>query len=103
MSRIVAPEATETMAEIRAGIDHLDRELVTMLAERMRYIEAAARVKQDRHVVRDEARKAAVIENAAAKADELGLDPTLIEELWETLVERSIAHELVQFDRLRAG
>ena len=47
------------MTQVRAGVDRLDREIVALLAERFRYMEAAARIKPDRNEVRDEARKAA--------------------------------------------
>ena len=55
------PESCTTMAEVRAGIDALDRQLVTLIAERLRYIAAAARIKPDRGRVRDEWRKADVL------------------------------------------
>ena len=51
-----APERCATMAEVRQGVDALDRALVTLLAERQRYMDAAARIKQDRGAVRDTAR-----------------------------------------------
>lgn len=90
------------MAEIRAGIDALDRRIVALLATRMRYIEAAARVKSDRASVRDESRKAEVIARACAAADAEGLDASLVAALYELLVERSIAHEFVKFDQRKA-
>ncbi|EMD84251.1 Isochorismate pyruvate-lyase [Pacificimonas flava] len=88
------------MPEIRAGIDELDRRIVALLAERMRYIEAAARVKETRGTVRDEWRKADVIEKAQATARSEKLDDGLVADLYELLVERSIAHEFVVFDAL---
>ncbi|MEM8826896.1 MAG: chorismate mutase [Pseudomonadota bacterium] len=88
------------MADIREGIDDLDRRIVALLAERMRYIEAAARVKTDRDAVRDEWRKADVIGKARAAARANGLDDMLVADLYELLVERSIAHEFVKFDAL---
>ena len=102
MNEPVAPDLCTTMPEIRAGIDALDRRIVTLLARRMRYIEAAARVKRDRGTVRDEARKADVIAKACATAKAEGLDEALVADLYELLVERSIAHEFERFDR-RAG
>ncbi|MBV7256653.1 chorismate mutase [Pacificimonas sp. WHA3] len=96
--QIVAPADCQTMADIRAGIDELDRQIVSRLAERMRYIEAAARVKPTRDTVRDEARKADVIAKAKAAARAGGLDDRLVGDLYELLVERSIAHEFVKFD-----
>ncbi len=89
------------MAEVRAGVDALDRELVALLAERFRFMDAAARIKPSRDAVRDEARKRQVIANAQAEGVRLGLDPAIVEMLWEALVEASIAHEFEQWDRLR--
>ncbi|WP_164155481.1 chorismate mutase [Sandarakinorhabdus rubra] len=89
------------MAEVRAGVDALDRELVALLARRFGYMDAAARIKPARSQVRDEARKAEVIANASAAATAAGLPAGLAEALWETLVEASIAHELGVWDALR--
>lgn len=98
-----APEACHSMAEVRASIDKLDCELVALLAERFRFMDAAARIKQGRDEVRDEPRKREVIENAAAHARALGLPDGLAEPLWEALVEASIAYELQSFDRRHAS
>ena len=89
------------MAEVRAGVDQLDRELVALLAERFRFMDAAARIKPSRAQVRDEARKQQVIANAQAEAARLGVDPAFIGQLWDALVEASIAHEFEQWDRTR--
>ncbi|MEE4351157.1 MAG: chorismate mutase [Pacificimonas sp.] len=102
-SVIVPAAQTTTMAEIREGIDDLDRRIVALLAERMRYIEAAARVKQDRGTVRDEWRKNDVIDKAARAAETADFPPDLARAIWEVLVEGSIAHEFVQFDELKAS
>lgn len=93
------PESCTNMAEVRAGIDALDREIVALIATRMRYMDAAARIKSHRADVRDEARKAEVIANAHRTAAELGVPPDLAEALWEVLVEGSIAYEMERFDR----
>jgi isochorismate pyruvate lyase len=97
------PEQCATMAEVRAGVDAIDRELVALLAIRFRFMDAAARIKPERGQVRDEARKRQVIANARAEAQALGLDPAVIDQLWDLLVEASIAHELIQWDQLRAA
>ena len=88
-----------TMTDVRAGVDALDREIVALLAKRFAYMDAAARIKPARGAVRDEDRKAAVIANARAEAVALGVPEEVIGELWETLVEASIAYELAAFDR----
>ena len=100
---IIAPADCRTMREVRAGVDSLDRRLVELLAERFGYMDAAARIKGERAAVRDEARKAEVIANAAAHAAELGVPVTLVADVWEQLVEASIAYEFDRFDEIRAG
>ena len=95
------PDDCETMLEVRAGVDQTDRELVDLLARRFGYMRAAARIKQDRGTVRDEARKATVIEAAADRAAQAGLPREAIADLWERLVEASIAYEFTEWDRLR--
>lgn len=99
----VAAAACQTMAEVRAGVDALDRALVALLAQRFAFMDAAARIKPERGQVRDEARKAEVIANAAAAARAAGLPEGLAEALWETLVESSIAHELTRWDGLHGA
>lgn len=88
-----------TMAEVRAGVDALDRELVGLLRRRFDYMEAAARIKPERAAVRDEARKRQVIEQARAAAEGAGLPDEAVAQMWEVLVEASIAYELERFDR----
>jgi isochorismate pyruvate lyase len=97
---VTPPQACQTMAEVRAGVDALDAELVALLGRRFAYMDAAARIKPLRGQVRDEARKAQVIANASAAAAAAGLPAGLAETLWETLVEASIAHELDRWDGL---
>ncbi|HJT41433.1 MAG TPA: chorismate mutase [Sphingobium sp.] len=96
------PESYTTMAQVRAGVDELDRQLVALLDQRFAHMRAAARIKPERGAVRDEARKAEVIENVRVEAERLGVPAGVIAELWEQLVEASIAYEMTEFDRLRS-
>ena len=101
MTEIRAPEDCTTMAEVRAGVDAVDRQIVALIARRFGYMEAAARIKPDRSAVRDEWRKADVkakVDAAAAAAD---IDRALMSRLYEDLIETSIAYELNVFDRTR--
>jgi isochorismate pyruvate lyase len=88
-----------TMVEVRAGVDQVDREMIALLARRFAYMDAAARIKTERDAVRDEARKAQVIANARAAADAAGLPGAVVADLWDRLVEASIAYEMDRFDR----
>ncbi len=101
MSEILPGPDCTTMAEVRAGVDALDRELVALLRRRFDYMDAAARIKPARAAVRDEARKAQVIAQARYAAEAAGLPGAEIAALWDALVEASIAYELAAFDRTR--
>ncbi len=96
----VLPEQCQTMADVRAGVDATDRELMTLLATRFGYMRAAARIKPDRGAVRDEGRKRAVIDAATADAARRGLPSEPIATMWDMLVETSIAYELAEWDRV---
>jgi len=95
------PEQCETMIDVRAGVDATDRELVALLERRFGYMRAAARIKPNRDAVRDEERKANVIAAAKAEAEARGLPSDLIAELWDKLVEGSIAYEFDEWDKTR--
>ena len=95
------PEDCQTMVEVREGVDALDRELVALLATRFGYMRAAARIKPTRDAVRDEARKASVIAAAVAEAEARGVPADVIGDIWERLVEGSIAYEFGEWDRTR--
>jgi len=98
MQDTIDPEACTTMIEVRAGVDAVDAALVQLLKRRFGYMDAAARIKPERGHVRDEARKAQVIDNVRAHARAAGVPEDVAGALWEQLVEASIAYELVKFD-----
>jgi isochorismate pyruvate lyase len=95
-----APEQCATMTEVRAGVDQVDRELVALLVRRFDYMDAAARIKTERGAVRDEARKAEVLDNVARAAAAAGLDPDRLRAVWNELVEQSIAYEAIRWDQI---
>lgn len=103
MTAAKLPEQCETMLDVRAGVDQIDRELVALLVRRFGYMDAAARIKTDRASVRDEARKAQVLDNVGREAASAGLEPERLRAVWNELVEQSIAYEAVRWDDLRAG
>lgn len=94
------PQDCMSMAEVRAGVDRLDRELVALLKKRFAFMRAAARIKQDRNAVRDEDRKAEVVDAASRAAQEAGLPAQEIAAIWDRLVEASIEYEMQEWERL---
>lgn len=89
------------MAEVRQGVDAIDRMLVELIAERQGYMDAAARIKTDRNVVHDRARIEDVVAKVKAAAREAGLSEAIAEPVWRTLIDRCIAYEFAVWDRLR--
>lgn len=99
MNDTIDPDACTTMTEVRAGVDAVDRDLIALLTRRFGYMDAAARIKPERGAVRDEGRKAQVIDNARAHARAAGIPDGPVGEIWDRLVEASIAYEFEAFDR----
>ena len=95
------PVECATMSEVRFGVDRLDEAIVALVGERFRYMDAAARIKPERGAVRDEERKAEVLGNVRRLAAEHGVPEAAVAELYERLVEASIAYEFERFDALR--
>ena len=91
------PAGCRNMDELRAVIDALDAELVALLARRAACIDRAAQIKHGAGLpARIGPRVAEVIGNVRAHAAGAGLDPALVQGLWEQLIEWSIAREEVQ-------
>lgn len=95
------PSDCTTMTDVRQGVDELDRALVALLAERQRYMDAAARIKPDRNGVRDVPRIEDVVAKVKTEAQKVGLSPAIAEPVWRLLIDRSIAYELSVWDQSR--
>ena len=88
------PEACQTMADLRAQIDRIDRALLDLLAERAAFIDRAIVLKPGEGMpARATARVAEVLANVQAGAARRGLDPALMTRIWTELIEAAIAHE----------
>lgn len=101
MTDPLPPDQCETMQQVRAGVDATDRELLALIDRRFGYMRAAARIKPNRDQVRDERRKAEVIENVRKDAQSRGLPADDLAAIWDKLVEASIAYELIEWERIR--
>lgn len=95
------PDDCQTMAEVRAGVDALDRELVRLLVTRQGYMHAAARIKPNREAVYDSDRIEDVVAKVLVEARAQGLSADIAEPVWRKLIERCIAHEFERWDATR--
>ena len=88
------PKDCNSMAELRAAIDHLDQALVDLLARRAAYIDRATELKSAQALpARITERVEEVVSNARRHAAAQDLDPDLVETLWRPLIDWSIERE----------
>ena len=85
----------DALSNIRIEIDHIDRELIRLLAQRQILVEKAGRLKPkgDKSAVRANDRVAQVIANRRKEALELGLSPDVAESVWRSMIKAFIALE----------
>ncbi|MEP2783799.1 MAG: chorismate mutase [Pseudoruegeria sp.] len=96
---IRAAQDCHSMAELRDSIDHLDRELVHLLAQRAKYIDRAIELKPAEGLpARIPDRVEAVVQNVIETAKSDGLDSALAEHLWRQLIDWSIDREALKID-----
>ncbi|MEM6535324.1 MAG: chorismate mutase [Pseudomonadota bacterium] len=100
---IAAKDTVETMEEVRETVDAIDRALVTLLVKRQAMMDAAARIKGERHLVLDRPRIEDVVSKVLAEAERQGLSAAIAEPVWRTLIDRCIAYEYQSFDALSPG
>ena len=101
MTEITPLPPMETMTDVREQVDRIDADIITLMAQRFACMDAAARIKQDRNVVRDEVRKAAVLHNVKQLAEKARIPVPVMAAIWEMLVETSISYELQKWDQIR--
>ena len=88
-----APADCNTKEDVRAEIDRIDQGLLTLLAERHRYVTRMAEIKTDPHEAYDAARIESIISRVRARSMDLDLDEDQAELLWRTLIDWNINYE----------
>jgi chorismate mutase/prephenate dehydrogenase len=85
-----------TLAELRVQLDAVDRQVLQLLAERMRIVTSVARYKRNEKLeIRDAERERQVLEARRALAVELGLDPAPIESIYRQIFLASRDYQAV--------
>ena len=88
-----APADCTTKEDVRAEIDRIDQALLTLFAERHRYVTRMAQIKTDPHVALDPKRIEAVIAKQRTRAEQLDLDEDQAELIWRTLINWNVNYE----------
>lgn len=94
-----SPEKCRDMQDIRTEIDAIDHEIIALLGQRMGYVQAAAAFKTSATTVRAEERVKSMLAVRRQWAKEEQLPPDLVEQVYRTLVDGFIQHEMTQWER----
>lgn len=86
----------DSLARVRERIDAIDAQIVTLLAERGRYVKDAARFKRDSFQVSAPQRQQEVIDTVRRLAEETGAFPEVVEACYRAMIAGFIAREQQQ-------
>jgi isochorismate pyruvate lyase len=89
-----------SLEEIRAGMDAIDREIVALIARRVEHVRAAAQFKTTSAGVAAPDRVAAVLKTRREWAEAAGLDGDVIEGLYRELVRYCVSEEHKRWQQL---
>jgi isochorismate pyruvate lyase len=91
---ILPDTLSEDLAEVRAEIDAIDAKLVTLLAQRQKFVSKVIDIKKrDGLPALIPGRVEEVIHNAATRAEAVGMSPDLARVVWRTMVNWFVAYE----------
>ncbi|MFO7657255.1 MAG: chorismate mutase [Bacteroidales bacterium] len=90
-----SPENCKSIHDVRAAIDELDEQIISLFGKRFRYVKEIVKFKEknEESIVAKE-RREAVIESRRKLAVENGLNPDVIENLYRNLISHFIEEEL---------
>jgi len=96
----VTPIECNSLDEVRANIDRIDRQLVALIAERGGYVKQAARFKKTTDDVKAPQRVEQVVAKVVALSRELGANPTVTEQVYRAMIAAFIDAELAEHTTL---
>jgi isochorismate pyruvate lyase len=89
------PEECKNIQEIREAIDNLDKEIIKLIGRRFSYVKEIVKFKKkDRDSIIAKDRYNEVIEKIRMLAEENGLNPDLIENIYKSLINHFINKEI---------
>jgi len=82
------------MADIRAEIDAIDHQVVALIGKRAGYVAAASKFKTSQSSVQAPERQKAMLQQRREWAEQEGLSPDVIEQMYRDLVAYFVGEEL---------
>jgi isochorismate pyruvate lyase len=96
----VPPDECANLEEVRAGMDAIDRQMISLIARRVAYVRAAAKFKTSSSSVAAPDRVAAVLKTRREWAETAGLSGEVIEVLYRDLVGYCVSEEHKRWEEM---
>ena len=93
-----SPQDCTTIEEVRLAIDAIDQEIIAALSRRFAYVKTITRFKQTEAEIQAPVRFATVIETRRAWAQQAGLEPDVIEQMYRNLIAHFIDVERAELN-----
>jgi len=87
----------QSLDEIREEIDKVDDKIVELLVERSKYVKQATKFKNSIEDVKSGDRVKKVMDRTRAQAIEKGINPMMVEKVFETLINEMVSYEIEEF------
>lgn len=91
------PSECQSLMDVRSGIDRLDKQIITALGERLKYVKAASAFKKDEKSIPAPERVAAMLPLRRAWAHEAGLDADFVEKIFRELIAWFINEQVLYY------
>lgn len=85
-----------SLDEVRSNIDQIDKQLISLIAERSNYVDQASQFKKNMQDVADSQRVETIIAKMKNLAVEHDLDTIIIEKIYRTMIGAFIEYEAQQ-------
>lgn len=90
-----APNQCTSLDDARHEIDTIDQHIIQLMAHRHEYVKMVAQFKEDTlSAIQADDRRQQVLECRRQWAQEHGLDPDVIAQMWDTMIAYFIREEL---------
>jgi isochorismate pyruvate lyase len=96
------PSACRDLTDVRSAVNAIDRDLIKLLGRRQQYALAALRFKHDRKSIGDPRHRKAMFVQRKAWAERGGINPKMVQKIFQAIVDESKRLHLAGFRARRA-
>lgn len=89
----------KSLEEVRNNIDHIDQQIVSLIARRGTYVKQAAKFKNNEAEVQAPNRVSQVITKVRNLSLELGANPDIVEKVYREMINGFIKEEMAEHSR----